>query len=387
MGVHGSQRPGITPAAANSGARSARVRSGPRSRPRHRPPPSGPSRRRAGRSTAGPCRRSGPVGRRRPTRPSPRRGARRPGPRRASARPRAARRGRSAVTCPWRRESVMTSGAHSWGTPHGSRRTMVSVMLGDPNPPRAPASVRGSRIQCGPCSPSPSPQQPSTRTATSSPRPRGRSASSSTRASASRRPCARCSPQHRLRPAAVLLTHGHVDHVYSVTPVCGADTAAYIHADDRYRLDGPALPSSTLACWRMLEQQFGQRATWTEPSNVVEVDRPGRPRPRRTGLRGAARPGAHRGVGDVQPCDAVPDGIARPGRTSTAPCLSGDVLFAGSIGRTDLPGGDPRGDGPVAAGRRPAAARHHAGAAGALPGDHDGPRAGDEPLFARIVAP
>ena len=28
--------------------------------------------------------------------------------------------------------------------------------------------------------------------------------------------------EHRLRPAAVLLTHGHVDHVYSVTPVCGA---------------------------------------------------------------------------------------------------------------------------------------------------------------------
>ena len=43
--------------------------------------------------------------------------------------------------------------------------------------------------------------------------------------------------QHRLRPAAVLLTHGHVDHVYSVTPVCGADTAAYIHTDDRYRLE------------------------------------------------------------------------------------------------------------------------------------------------------
>jgi glyoxylase-like metal-dependent hydrolase (beta-lactamase superfamily II) len=42
--------------------------------------------------------------------------------------------------------------------------------------------------------------------------------------------------EHRLRPAAVLLTHGHIDHVYSVTPVCGGQTAAYIHADDRYRL-------------------------------------------------------------------------------------------------------------------------------------------------------
>ena len=28
--------------------------------------------------------------------------------------------------------------------------------------------------------------------------------------------------EHRLKPAAVLLTHGHLDHVYSVTPVCGA---------------------------------------------------------------------------------------------------------------------------------------------------------------------
>ena len=45
--------------------------------------------------------------------------------------------------------------------------------------------------------------------------------------------------QHRLRPAAVLLTHGHLDHVYSVTPVCGGTTAAYIHGDDAYRLKDP----------------------------------------------------------------------------------------------------------------------------------------------------
>ena len=76
--------------------------------------------------------------------------------------------------------------------------------------------------------------------------------------------------EHRLRPAAVLLTHGHVDHVYSVTPVCGADTAAYIHADDRYRLHD-LLGRSNPGLIAMFEQQFGAAATWTEPTNVVEI--------------------------------------------------------------------------------------------------------------------
>ena len=75
----------------------------------------------------------------------------------------------------------------------------------------------------------------------------------------------------RLQPVAVLLTHGHLDHVYSVTPVCGGTLGAYIHADDRYRL---ADPVATLdpALRHALEQQFGRAATWTEPSTVVDLD-------------------------------------------------------------------------------------------------------------------
>ena len=57
----------------------------------------------------------------------------------------------------------------------------------------------------------------------------------------------------------------------------------------------------------------------------------------------------------------VPDGVTGVEVSSTV--LSGDVLFAGSIGRTDLPGGDHGGDAAVAARRRAAAARHDAGAA------------------------
>ena len=47
--------------------------------------------------------------------------------------------------------------------------------------------------------------------------------------------------EHRLQPAAVLLTHGHLDHTFSVTPVCGArGITAYVHPADREMLADPA---------------------------------------------------------------------------------------------------------------------------------------------------
>jgi glyoxylase-like metal-dependent hydrolase (beta-lactamase superfamily II) len=144
--------------------------------------------------------------------------------------------------------------------------------------------------------------------------------------------------QHRLRPAAVLLTHGHVDHVYSVTPVCGADTAAYIHHDDRYRLTD-LLSNVAPGLLAMLEQQFGRRATWTEPSNVVEVT--DRATLDLAGLSFEVLHDPGHTEGSVMfGVDAVPDGIADQVDVDRT-LLSGDVLFAGSIGRTDLPGGDP----------------------------------------------
>lgn len=51
--------------------------------------------------------------------------------------------------------------------------------------------------------------------------------------------------EHALKPAAVLLTHGHIDHTYSVTPVCDSHAvAAHVHSADRYRLQD-AWPSWT----------------------------------------------------------------------------------------------------------------------------------------------
>ena len=143
--------------------------------------------------------------------------------------------------------------------------------------------------------------------------------------------------EHRLRPVAVLLTHGHVDHTYSVTPVCGANgVAAYIHTDDRERLVDPLMEFASSGLLAMLEQQFGRAATWAQPQDVVEISDESVLELAGLRVRVVHAPG-HTEGSVMFALDDVPDGA--PADVS-ASLLTGDVLFAGSIGRTDLPGGD-----------------------------------------------
>jgi glyoxylase-like metal-dependent hydrolase (beta-lactamase superfamily II) len=139
-----------------------------------------------------------------------------------------------------------------------------------------------------------------------------------------------------LKPAAVLLTHGHLDHVYSVTPVCGSELAAFVHTDDRYRLKDPiSLLSPEIV--GMFEQQYGARSTWSEPTNVVEIG--DREALTVAGLELTVRhaPG-HTEGSVIFELPEVPEGVDADVALDRT-VVSGDVLFKGSIGRTDLAGG------------------------------------------------
>jgi glyoxylase-like metal-dependent hydrolase (beta-lactamase superfamily II) len=135
--------------------------------------------------------------------------------------------------------------------------------------------------------------------------------------------------EHRLRPAAVLLTHGHLDHTFSVTPVCGArGITAYIHPGDREMLADPSKALST-----DLTPLFGGPLPYAEPEDVAELTDGAVLRLVGLEITVEHAPGHTRGSVMFR----LP-GTATEWEADEV-CLSGDVLFAGSIGRTDLPGG------------------------------------------------
>ncbi len=135
--------------------------------------------------------------------------------------------------------------------------------------------------------------------------------------------------QHRLKPVAVLVTHGHIDHMWCVAPVAGAyDATAWVHPADRHLLSDPMAGMSRETS-RML---LGGDYSWAEPDDVRELADA-----QSLELAGLTfvvdhTPGHTEGSVTFRTPYAAED--------VSQVMFSGDLLFAGSIGRTDLPGGD-----------------------------------------------
>lgn len=136
--------------------------------------------------------------------------------------------------------------------------------------------------------------------------------------------------QHRLKPIAVLVTHGHIDHMWSVAPVAGTyDATAWIHPRDRHLLTDPMAGMSRETTQMLLGGDY----TWAEPDDVREVADG-----QTMTLAGIEfvvdhTPGHTEGSVTFRTPYPDQDEISQV-------MFAGDLLFEGSIGRTDLPGGD-----------------------------------------------
>ena len=84
---------------------------------------------------------------------------------------------------------------------------------------------------------------------------------------------------------------------------------------------------------------FGGRLQWQEPDDVALLDDGSGPVDCRARHHRRPRAGAHAGFGDVPATRVRPTRLSGLDVAPSQTVLSGDVLFAGSIGRTDLPGG------------------------------------------------
>ena len=133
--------------------------------------------------------------------------------------------------------------------------------------------------------------------------------------------------EQRLRPVAVLLTHGHLDHTASAAALCRAvEIPAYLHAADEGLLDDPMSGLSP----QLRAALAGMPLDGLRPdvvhtlTDVADVEL--------AGLRIAV---------DRTPGHTPGSVVFRLAGDDERPevLFTGDTLFAGSVGRTDLPGG------------------------------------------------
>ena len=130
--------------------------------------------------------------------------------------------------------------------------------------------------------------------------------------------------QFNLHPVATLLTHGHMDHVLSVVPLCsGHNISSFIHPKDEWMLSTPEKAYSK-SSWQELINLNGSVPKFL-PDNLQFLKN-------RMELELA---------GIKFKCHHTPGHTEGSTVFSFNQILfSGDVLFKKGIGRTDLAGGD-----------------------------------------------
>ena len=129
--------------------------------------------------------------------------------------------------------------------------------------------------------------------------------------------------RHNLKPVAVIATHGHLDHTFSIQPIAdGYEIPTYIHSEDRAYLSAPEKLLSEEFASTVAEMNFIESSQVRELRNGEVIDLVG------LSFRAIHAPGHTRGSLMFEVSEQV--------------LVSGDVLFAGSIGRTDLPMGSAK---------------------------------------------
>jgi len=129
----------------------------------------------------------------------------------------------------------------------------------------------------------------------------------------------------KLKPVAVFITHGHLDHTFSVLPLTKqVPMRTFVTGADRFLLTDPMGALDRGGVSEQFLRAFGVEK-FKEPDEIVELE----------------------DFSTFEIAGMQITSIFAPGHTKGSviftvenkQLISGDVLFAGSIGRTDLPTG------------------------------------------------
>lgn len=134
----------------------------------------------------------------------------------------------------------------------------------------------------------------------------------------------RITQQFGLHPVATLLTHGHMDHVWSVVPLCkDHNISAYLHAQDEWMITSPEKAYSKSGWEDIVDMAGGIPDYKPKDLKLIKENKV-------LDLAGIKFK-AHHAPGHTKGSTVFESG---------SHLFSGDVLFNRGIGRTDLPGGD-----------------------------------------------